>query len=419
MSADVENTNVSHSRFINEASPRTRWKDDIDNEGALKGIEEAEEHFADLKPGKGKLSPTSTHLFKLILPLGHLSSRYNSKNEESSPAPPTVFLLHPSQPLSHVSRLILASLAPATPSITFRSTSPTTGSEFQWSDATDVADFARDAASAREFWIHISNSPIPAVGVSPQLKDPKGESNQVDGLQDTVIEVEVPTFADRTRYLRRRLDIIGRELKEMETLKKKCDSEAHRSARSLAVGGLAMLVVYWGVVARLTFWDLGWDVMEPVTYLSGLSMVILGYLWFLYQGREVSYASVLDRSISAHREALYRAHGFDIDRWIELVNEAKQVKREIAKIAADYDEHKREAEPRKENDTPSASASTGEGKGNAEKAGLHMQDRDGDGVLEGAEILSDQEVKKEDKKRKIQLDREGRDVSSADEVING
>lgn len=44
--------------------------------------------------------------------------------------------------------------------------------------------------------------------------------------------------------------------------------------------------------------------MEPVTYLSCLTMVIMGYPWFLYQGREVSYSSVLQRSVSARREAL-------------------------------------------------------------------------------------------------------------------
>ena len=86
-------------------------------------------------------------------------------------------------------------------------------------------------------------------------------------------------------------------------------------------------------------------------------MVILGYLWsvicnlfrldvlltrsrFLYQGREVSYSSVLDRSISSRRQALYKAHGFDIERWMELAGEAKSLRKDIGKIAEDYDEHK-------------------------------------------------------------------------------
>lgn len=88
-----------------------------------------------------------------------------------------------------------------------------------------------------------------------------------------------------------------------------------------------------------------------------LLMVILGYLWyavalltntqsftqyftgrFLYQGREVSYSSVLAQSISRRRDALYKGHGFDIERWVELVGERKSLQREIGRIAEDYEE---------------------------------------------------------------------------------
>lgn len=197
----------------------------------------------------GKVSPTSSHLFKLILPLGHLQS--GSKTDIKRVPPPTVFLLHPSQPLSHVSRLIIASFAPRTPTVSFRCRSP--GDRYlQWADSTDVADFIRDAARVSEFQICISegfdsfSSPNALVG----NKEPEEKA--------TVIHVEIPSFADRTRFLRRRLQMIERELNEMEQLKRTCDEEAHRGARRMALGGFGMLIVYWGAVARLTFWDYGW-----------------------------------------------------------------------------------------------------------------------------------------------------------------
>jgi hypothetical protein len=198
----------------------------------------------------GKLSPTSSHLFKLILPLGHLSGQLAAgRSTTASPAPPTVFLLHPTQPLSHVARLIAASLSPADPTIAFRSSSRR-GSHFQWSDATDVGDFVRDAAQVSEFRIHIARGqPVPG---APARDD------AAQGADEAEIRVEVPTLADRTRFLRRRLGIIGREMEQMEDLKKLCDHEAHRGARRLALGGFGGLLGYWIVVARLTFWDLGW-----------------------------------------------------------------------------------------------------------------------------------------------------------------
>jgi calcium uniporter protein, mitochondrial len=196
----------------------------------------------------GKLSPTSSHLFKLILPLGHLSAQQTAHNgSKENPVPPTVFLLHPSQPLSHVSRLISASLAPSTPTIAFRSAPNADWDKqaFQWSDATDVGDFVRDAARATEFIIHIANARV-------------SEASKDSGPSNAEIVVDVPTFTDRTRFLRRQLEVIGDEMKGMEGLKLMCDREAHRGARRLAVSGFFGLVVYWGTVARLTFWDLGW-----------------------------------------------------------------------------------------------------------------------------------------------------------------
>ncbi|TFK89411.1 hypothetical protein K466DRAFT_584650 [Polyporus arcularius HHB13444] len=322
---EVENTNVGHSRFLAEASKDEKWSQGAADRNPADVAEVTSEEFDSITEGKGKLSPTSSHLFKLIIPLNH--GRRHGEGRARTP-PPTVFLLHPSQPLSHVSRLILASLAPATPSISFQSKTPR-GHTIQWSDSTDVQDFIRDAARTREFTVCIAD---------PGEDEPH-----------TIIPVEVPTFADRTRFLRRRLAVVEEELAQMEALKQACDDEAHRGARRMALGGFGILVVYWGAVARLTFWDYGWDVMEPITYLSGLSMVILGYLWFLYRGREVSYSSVLHHSVSARRDALYKSRGLDIDRWMDLVSEAKSIRREISKIAEDYDERRwKESEDERE-----------------------------------------------------------------------
>ncbi|KAF7366798.1 Calcium uniporter protein 5, mitochondrial [Mycena sanguinolenta] len=316
----ANNTDVSHSEFLADSSAGTSWKEN--KEGYMSGGNDS--MFDDgLSAGKGKLSPTASHLFKLILPLGKLSDKHTvSKSKAQKRTPPTVILLHPSQPLSHVSRLILASLAPATPNISFRS-SASSGQQVQWSDSTDVGDFIRDAARHAEFSICISY-------------DASSNSDTSEGSEVT-LDVEVPTVADRTRFLRSRLDFVGAKLKGMEALKKECDREAHRGAQRMATAGFGLLFVYWAGVARLTFWDFGWDVMEPITYLSGLSTVMAGYLWFLYQGREVSYSSILDRSISARRDTLYKARGFDIEHWMDLVTEGKRLRSEIRRISEDYE----------------------------------------------------------------------------------
>ena len=183
----------------------------------------------------------------------------------------------------------------------------------RWSSSTEVGDFIRDAARGKEFAVEI-----------------EGAENE--------IRVGVPSFNDRTHYLRARLRKTSRRIMDLAEIKRECDIAAHKGAQRVAVGGAFLLVGYWYTVYRLTFeTDLGWDVMEPVTYLVGLSTLICGYLWFLYHNREVSYTSALNITISRRQTALYQAKGFDVHRWDSLIEEGNALRREIKNIADEYD----------------------------------------------------------------------------------
>jgi len=77
--------------------------------------------------------------------------------------------------------------------------------------------------------------------------------------------------------------------------------------------------------------------MEPVTYLAGLSTIMIGYLWFLYHNREVSYRSALNLTVSKRQNTLYEQKGFDLSKWEALIEEANTLRREIKMVADEYD----------------------------------------------------------------------------------
>ncbi len=111
----------------------------------------------------------------------------------------------------------------------------------RWSKSTDIGDFIRDAARGQEFEIEIEGTGKP-------------------------IRIGVPSFNDRTHYLRLRLRKTATKIIDMAAIKGECDMAAHKGAQRVAVAGAGVLVGYWYVVYRLTFeTDLGWDTMEPVT----------------------------------------------------------------------------------------------------------------------------------------------------------
>jgi hypothetical protein len=64
---------------------------------------------------------------------------------------------------------------------------------------------------------------------------------------------------------------------------------------------------------------------------------MIGYLWFLYHNREVSYRSALNLTVSRRQNALYQARGFDLQKWEALIEEANALRKEIKQVAEEYD----------------------------------------------------------------------------------
>lgn len=116
----------------------------------------------------------------------------------------------------------------------------------RWSSSTEIGDFIREAARGKEFAV------------------------EIEGAADE-IRVSVPSFHDRTRYLRSRLRKTASQILTMAEVKKECDIAAHKGAQRVAIGGAGLLMGYWYIVYRLTFeTELGWDTMEPVTVRDSL-----------------------------------------------------------------------------------------------------------------------------------------------------
>ncbi|KAI9931285.1 hypothetical protein ASPWEDRAFT_22860 [Aspergillus wentii DTO 134E9] len=326
---------------------------------------------------QGKLLTTPSRLFKLLIPLTTIAHDPHHKDVE-----PIAMLVHPQQPLSYLERLIQSEIPPIEgkdgefrpPVVSFialqleddsirpkrplyeetdaevrrvaeggeggaglarerradeeeaetysylRRSEPGDRSKekrfVRWSQSTEVGDFIRDAARGREFIVTIEGAPA--------------------GLGQ--IRVAVPSFEERTYFLRMRLRKISQRIQRIADIKHECDALAHRGAQRVAIGGFGVLASWWFLVYKLTFeTDLGWDTMEPVTYLASLSTFMGGYLWFLYHNREISYRSALDFTINARQKKLYTAKGVDLHLWESLIVEGNALRKEIKGIAAEYD----------------------------------------------------------------------------------
>ena len=95
----------------------------------------------------------------------------------------------------------------------------------RWSTSTEIGDFIRDAARGKEFAIEIEGSP-------------------------NDIRIGVPSFNDRTHYLRSQLRKTARKIKSMGDVKQECDFAAHRRGQRVAFAGFGVLATWWYVVYR-------------------------------------------------------------------------------------------------------------------------------------------------------------------------
>lgn len=59
--------------------------------------------------------------------------------------------------------------------------------------------------------------------------------------------------------------------------------------------GLAGLVAHWAAFARLTYWELSWDVMEPAAFLVSQLWVVVAYVYFMFTREDYSYVDAEKR----------------------------------------------------------------------------------------------------------------------------
>lgn len=108
------------------------------------------------------------------------------------------------------------------------------------------------------------------------------------------------------------------ELEDLERKISTIDSIAINSVRRELWCGLGFMVIQTIGLMRLTFWDLSWDVMEPICFYITSVYFILGYAFFLRTSKDPSYEGVLQSRLAAKRKRLMNKYSFDAQRWLEL-----------------------------------------------------------------------------------------------------
>lgn len=121
------------------------------------------------------------------------------------------------------------------------------------------------------------------------------------------------------------------EFEAMQLEKRAIDGAARAHARRYLWLGWGALTLQSAFFFRLTFWELSWDVMEPITYFAAMATGIFGYAWFLVTRKEPSYSDAFTRFYLTKQEKVAHARHFDMEKYYRLQRQVQSFRKQQAR----------------------------------------------------------------------------------------
>ncbi|KAF7138384.1 hypothetical protein RHSIM_Rhsim07G0235800 [Rhododendron simsii] len=109
-----------------------------------------------------------------------------------------------------------------------------------------------------------------------------------------------------------------KELEKLEKQKAAIDKKAQRQVQTELLGGLGFIVLQTLGFMRLTFWELSWDVMEPICFFFTSLSFPLACGFFLRTSKEPTFEGFFRRRFKVKQKKLMETHKFDSEKYNEL-----------------------------------------------------------------------------------------------------
>ncbi len=104
----------------------------------------------------------------------------------------------------------------------------------------------------------------------------------------------------------------------MDALSDLIERKARGHLRRIAWAIAGYLTFQGVLVARLTWWEFSWDIMEPITYIITFATVAISAYYFAFTLKDYSYESLAQKIHRRKREKLQRKKGFDPKKYAAL-----------------------------------------------------------------------------------------------------
>lgn len=137
-------------------------------------------------------------------------------------------------------------------------------------------------------------------------------------LQQIYSAVQPSAIQDQITLLIHRIEELHSRITPLLQTKVSLDGKANSALNNRVWFGLAYLSAQTAFLAKLTWIDYGWDVVEPITYFVTFTTAILGYIYFTFRKRDYSYEHAMKSWLDRRRAVEYGKAGFSLDLLQEL-----------------------------------------------------------------------------------------------------
>ncbi|XP_061693554.1 calcium uniporter protein, mitochondrial isoform X1 [Syngnathoides biaculeatus] len=136
----------------------------------------------------------------------------------------------------------------------------------------------------------------------------------------------------KERELIGRLEDLNSQLRPLEKVKQELSRKAERRTTWVLWGGMAYMATQFGILARLTWWEYSWDIMEPVTYFITYGTAMAMYAYFVLTRQEYVYPDARDRQYLLFLHKGVKRTRFDIEKYNKLKEDISEVELDLKRL---------------------------------------------------------------------------------------
>ncbi|XP_013396218.1 calcium uniporter protein, mitochondrial [Lingula anatina] len=136
----------------------------------------------------------------------------------------------------------------------------------------------------------------------------------------------------KEKELLQKLEDLKTEIQPLENMKLEIMAKAESQTNRMSWGLLMYMGLQFGFLARLTWWEYSWDIIEPVTYFVTYGTAIVFYAYYVATKQEYNVGEMYNRQrlLSFHKDAGKKQ--FDVEKYNKLRKAILQAELDIERL---------------------------------------------------------------------------------------